>query len=241
MMNMRTLCFGIVTALLVNSGAPVWAQEATPGTSSAQDSLSPAIADIVKMYKAGVNSTVILTYIDHAPAAFQPTPQDVLRLNDLGIPSEITTALIRHDPNAPRTAYAPPASASPAQPGLPPAVSSTAPATQTAPPIQEPIIVGSPPETAPSSVLIIPGPPTTTYFGSPYDYYPYGYYDYGSRFSFYGYGYGYGGRPYHGGPRGYFGHPHGGFGPGGFGPRGPGGFGHPGPGSPRGGGFSHRR
>ena len=184
--SMKTLIvtLGLLSALTANIGTLAWAQDNTaPPTpaAGAPDALPPAIGDVVKMYRAGVNSQVILTYINYAPFAFHPTAQDVLRLNDIGIPTDITTALLQHDPQAPRTAATPPPQAYPGQQALPPAVSSTTPAIENAQPNQ-PLIVGPEPAPPSSSVYVIGGPPTTTYYGSgPYydSWYGYPYYGYG--------------------------------------------------------------
>jgi hypothetical protein len=235
-MKMRTLSLSVVTALALTSGVQTWGQDSgpapaapepapvpaappQPAANSAQEGLSPAVADVVKMYKAGVNSSVIITYIQHAPVAFHPRPQEVIRLNDLGIPSEITTALLQRDPQAPQPQAAPVVAANAPQ-YLPPAVSAATPATQAAPPIQEPIIVGTPPAPPSSSVVIIPYPPRVNYFG--YEYvYPY-YNRFGASGAYYPYGY-WEHRNYWGGSRASFGFQ--------------GGFGQD---HGRGGGFRHR-
>ena len=99
--------------------------------------LSWGLDDIVKLSKAGVDESVILTYVSNSGVAYNPTAQDVIQLRELGVSSQITTALMQRGGEvrqaatveAQKQAQAGTPAASPAQP----APVYTPPATYVAP------------------------------------------------------------------------------------------------------------
>src|SRR5438034_7908622 len=58
--------------------------------------LSFGLDDVVKLVKSGVGSEVVLTYINNSLVPYSLTATDVIHLHELGVPSEITAAAIRH-------------------------------------------------------------------------------------------------------------------------------------------------
>jgi hypothetical protein len=56
---------------------------------------SPGLEDIVKLAKAKVDESVILTFIQNSPVAYNPTAQEIIELRELGISSQVISALIR--------------------------------------------------------------------------------------------------------------------------------------------------
>jgi len=57
---------------------------------------SPAL-DIIKMAQAGVDETVMLTFITNTSSMFVLTSDEIIYLNDLGVPSTVVTAMIQRD------------------------------------------------------------------------------------------------------------------------------------------------
>jgi len=57
--------------------------------------LSWGLDDIVKLSKAGVDESVILTYVNNSGVAYNPTAQDVIQLRELGVSPQITAALMQ--------------------------------------------------------------------------------------------------------------------------------------------------
>jgi hypothetical protein len=88
--------------------------------------LSPALTDVIKLAQAGVGEQVLMTYIRNSTNIFNIGPDEILYLHDLGVPSELITAIIQQD--ATPEALARKHAAGAAQP-LPPGVALNAPAT----------------------------------------------------------------------------------------------------------------
>jgi hypothetical protein len=57
---------------------------------------STSLVEVVKLVQAGMEESVILAYIDRCPTAFEPTVDEILYLNDLGVSAKVISALIRH-------------------------------------------------------------------------------------------------------------------------------------------------
>jgi len=60
-------------------------------------SLSYGANEIIKMYQGGVKSDVLFSYIETASLSYQLSSKEILYLSQIGIPSEVVTAMIRHD------------------------------------------------------------------------------------------------------------------------------------------------
>lgn len=71
------------------------ASKATETHNSGQAKLSWGLDDIVKLSKAGVDETVILTYIKNSGVGYNPTAQDLIQLRELGVSSLVTAALMQ--------------------------------------------------------------------------------------------------------------------------------------------------
>lgn len=57
---------------------------------------SPAL-DVIKMAQAGVDETVMLTYITNTSSMFVLTSDEIVYLNDLGVPPTVVTAMMQRD------------------------------------------------------------------------------------------------------------------------------------------------
>ena len=57
---------------------------------------SPAL-DVVKMAQAGVADSVMLTFITNTSSMFLLTSDEIIYLNDLGVPSEVVNAMMQRD------------------------------------------------------------------------------------------------------------------------------------------------
>jgi hypothetical protein len=56
--------------------------------------LSPGLDDVVKLTKAGVSETVILTFVQSSGVMYSPSAQDLIQLREAGVSPNVTTALI---------------------------------------------------------------------------------------------------------------------------------------------------
>src|SRR5437867_4351668 len=61
-----------------------------------QTKFSFGVDEVAKMYQSGVETDVILNYIQSSNVPYHPSADEVVRLHDLGVPSQIITTLIRH-------------------------------------------------------------------------------------------------------------------------------------------------
>jgi hypothetical protein len=105
------------------------------GTNANQSSkparLSTGLDDIVKLAQSGVEESVILTFIQSSPVAYRPSAQEVIKLRELGVSSQIITALLRRGNELRERAAQAQKESAPAQPAAPPA--SNGQATSTVP------------------------------------------------------------------------------------------------------------
>src|SRR5256885_17027972 len=92
--------------------APVQAPQTQAGADTANGAAQPAalhanqetgsgklsfgLDDVVKLVKSGVGSEVVLTYVNNSLVPYSLTATDVIHLHELGVPSEITAAAVRH-------------------------------------------------------------------------------------------------------------------------------------------------
>ncbi|MBN2507653.1 MAG: hypothetical protein JXQ71_13255 [Verrucomicrobia bacterium] len=61
------------------------------------EDLSPALRDLVRMTQAGVSEEVLLAYIENSTNIFNVGADEVVYLNDLGVPNAVITRLIEQD------------------------------------------------------------------------------------------------------------------------------------------------
>jgi hypothetical protein len=105
-------------------------------------------AEVVKLAQSGVDAGVLLTYITNSASTFSLGADEIVYLNDLGMPSEVITTIMEHDKSL-KLFWAQQAQIQPAAATVEPAPASTpetTPAEQTAaapsyvnPPAAEPV------------------------------------------------------------------------------------------------------
>ena len=66
--------------------------------------LSWGLDDVVKLSKAGVDESVIHSYILNSGVGYNPTAQDIIQLRELGVSSQITAALMQRGSEVRQTA-----------------------------------------------------------------------------------------------------------------------------------------
>lgn len=79
-------------------GNPVTSDSTTNLTAShnsATPALSPGLSEVVKLHKAGINDSVIRTFVETSQVAYRLSAQDIIRLRELGISPDIITALMK--------------------------------------------------------------------------------------------------------------------------------------------------
>ena len=64
------------------------------------------VDEVAKMYQRGVETDVIVNYIESSSVPYHPNAEEIVRLHDLGMPSQIITTLIRHGAKVQREANA---------------------------------------------------------------------------------------------------------------------------------------
>jgi hypothetical protein len=184
--------------------------------------LAFGVSEVVKMYQGGIGKDVLINYIDNSVLPFHLDANGIIYLQHLGLPQEVTSALIKRDGALQQQANAAyqQQSLAYAQPPPPTATAPNYPAAagNTAPPVAMP---DTPPPVAPYAYPPVAPPAVVApdYGAAPYYGYPY---YYGPDVVIVGWGGGWG--PGGGGwgwGRGGFGR--GGFGHGGFGGHGGGG------------------
>jgi hypothetical protein len=206
---------GVVNAY---AGGPVGTPAAA--TSAEAPGLPYGVSEVVKMYQGGINKDVLINYIENTVLPFHLTADGIIYLQHLGMPQEVTSALIRRDGELQKQAMAyqqqqsqnfqqpPAAAAAPYNQAVaanPPVVlPSTAP----------PVVMSPYPQSAPPVVY-------PDYSAYPYPYYGYPYYYGPDVIIGGGFGWGWGRGGFGWGGRGF---EHGGFGRSGF-SAGHGGFG----------------
>lgn len=58
---------------------------------------TPALAEIIKMANAGVDEGVMLAYVTNSASTFSVGSEEIIYLNDIGVPSTVVTSMIQHD------------------------------------------------------------------------------------------------------------------------------------------------
>jgi hypothetical protein len=58
--------------------------------------LSFGVDEVVKMHQGGVEAGVILNYIENSSVPYHLSAEEVVRLRDIGVPSQVITTMIRH-------------------------------------------------------------------------------------------------------------------------------------------------
>src|SRR5204863_571521 len=58
---------------------------------------NPHLSEVVKLVQAGVGESVLMAYVTNSATAFNVSSDDVIYLNDLGVPETVVTAMIQRD------------------------------------------------------------------------------------------------------------------------------------------------
>jgi hypothetical protein len=77
-------------------GTPTSGVSSDPRTAPPPVRLSSGLSAVVKLVRKGVATEVVIAYIDASPAVYHLTASDLLQFHQLGVPAEVTSALIRH-------------------------------------------------------------------------------------------------------------------------------------------------
>lgn len=80
-------------------GAPVADPEPAP-TEATPAAACCSVDDVIAMHAAGVDVDILLTSIRTGPNKATPTPQDLIRLNEAGVPKPVVQALLGEEPAA---------------------------------------------------------------------------------------------------------------------------------------------
>jgi len=159
----------------------------TPSSSATAANQGPTlpygVGEVVKMYQGGINKDVIVNYINNTSLAYHLSADGIIYLQSLGVPQEITKAMILRDGQLQQQGMRPP------YPQNYPQNYAQQPMPQQMPPPNGYGYGGQPP---PDVATPSTPPPDVTVVGSDYPVYDAGYPYYG----YYGYPYyGYGGWP----------------------------------------------
>ena len=69
-----------------------------PATVSTQSPAFPlGVSDVIKMYQGGIGKDVLVSYIENSALPFHLTADGIIYLQHLGVPKEVTSALILRD------------------------------------------------------------------------------------------------------------------------------------------------
>jgi len=68
----------------------------TPDTAPATSN-NPQLNEVAKLARAGVGESIMLAYVTNSPNAFNMSSDDIVYLNDLGVPETVVNAMMSHD------------------------------------------------------------------------------------------------------------------------------------------------
>jgi hypothetical protein len=69
----------------------------TPGRLPPNIDPNSPLGQVVRMAQAGVDQSIILNYVNNSPGMFNLDSDTIIYLNDIGVPTEIVTAMQQHD------------------------------------------------------------------------------------------------------------------------------------------------
>lgn len=121
------------------SAPPADSANALPA--GAAPEFSGRINDVVALSKSGVDQSVVLSFIKVSPGPFEPTADEIIKLRDQGISSQVITAMLERGGEVRAQSTATAAAAAPA-----PSYAQT-----DANPSQAPVITETPPSTPPAT------------------------------------------------------------------------------------------
>jgi hypothetical protein len=146
--------------------------------------LAFGVSEVVKMYQGGIGKDIIVGYVENTVLPFHLTADGIIYLQHLGMPQEVTAALIRRDGELQKqadAAYQQQAQAyQQQQQASAPAANNQVAAGNTAPPVimpsSPPPVVNPYPDVAPAVVaappIVYPDYGVYPYYGYPYIYGP---------------------------------------------------------------------
>ena len=137
--------------------------------------VSPAIQEIAKLAQAGVSEDVILAFVDQSAADFNPSVDEILYLNDLGVSARVISRMVSHGQDLRNQAPVQAASAEEMAgiAAVPAPTAETAGATMVSPsPVASPPPQPEPQPQAPAPVVqaapeVVPPPPVETVVSVP--------------------------------------------------------------------------
>jgi hypothetical protein len=147
-------------------------------TASQAPAMTYGVGEVVKMYQGGINKDIIVNFINSTSLPYRLNADGIIYLQTLGMPPEITKALLQREGQIQQQQQANPQYYQPQQPQQPMPGGMPPPYGYGAMPDQQPIQVMTPSTPAPEVTVI----------GSDYGDYGYGGYNY--PYPYYGYGYG---------------------------------------------------
>ncbi len=65
-------------------------------TNRAPVAISERLQEVVRLAQSGVGEDVVLAYVQNSPTPFNPTPDEIVYLTDVGISDVVITALVNH-------------------------------------------------------------------------------------------------------------------------------------------------
>src|SRR5262245_44294601 len=68
-------------------------------TAARNEPLSFGLEDVVKLVQSGAGTDVVLSYVENSPIAYSPSANDVMRMHEEGVPSDVIVAILRHGGN----------------------------------------------------------------------------------------------------------------------------------------------
>jgi hypothetical protein len=92
------------------------------GNETVPANISPAAAEVVRLSESGVGDDVVLAYVQNSQGRFDLSADAILYLKDLGVPSQVVSAMLNRDSafqnqaQPPPTAQPPPVASVPEQP-----------------------------------------------------------------------------------------------------------------------------
>jgi hypothetical protein len=118
----------------------------TPTTPPPDINVSGPAAEVIKLARAGLDESVLLAFVTNSTSTFNLNSDQIIYLNDIGVPATVLTAMIQHDQALKSNAAL--ASAPPTYPNQP------APAPVTPAPYPDSTTVPAPMESQPPPVVI---------------------------------------------------------------------------------------
>ena len=79
----------------VAPGAFTTQAQAQPYQASPAPRYSPGVADVLKMVEARIDPEVLKAYVQASPVAYNLTASEIIALKNIGVPSEVLTAMIQ--------------------------------------------------------------------------------------------------------------------------------------------------